>query len=43
MTLSEIENVDKQLLAIRYEAAVMKEFMELATGWFKMPLDVLMS
>ena len=27
MTLEEIENVDKQLLAIRYEAAVMKEFI----------------
>jgi hypothetical protein len=28
MTLEEIENVDKQLLATRYEAAVIKEFTE---------------
>ena len=39
MTLEDIENVDKQLLATRYEAAVMTEFRELATLWFKMPLD----
>ena len=29
MTLSEIDNVDKQLLATRCEAAVMTEFREL--------------
>jgi hypothetical protein len=43
MTLNEIENVDKELLAARYEAAVMKEFRELATGWFKMSLDELIA
>ncbi len=43
MALKEIENVDKELLATRYEAAVMKEFRELATGWFKLPLDELIS
>jgi hypothetical protein len=32
MTLEEIENVDKELLAARYDAAVMKEFRELATS-----------
>jgi hypothetical protein len=42
MALEEIENVDKELLAIRYEAAVIKEFTELAT-WFKMPLDELIA
>jgi hypothetical protein len=42
MTLNEIENVDKEMLAARYEAAVMKEFRELAT-WFEMPLDELIS
>jgi hypothetical protein len=42
MTLNEIENVDKELLATRYEAAVTKEFRELAT-WFKMPLDELIA
>jgi hypothetical protein len=40
MALEEIENVDKELLATHYEAAVIKEFTELAT-WFKMPLDEL--
>lgn len=43
MALKEIENVDKELLATRYEAAVMKEFRELATWWFKMPLDELIA
>jgi hypothetical protein len=43
MTLEEIENVDKELLAARYDAAVMKEFRELATSWFKIPLDELIS
>jgi hypothetical protein len=38
MTLEKIENVDKQLLATRYEVLVMKEFRQLATSWFKMPL-----
>jgi hypothetical protein len=42
MTLKEIESVDKELLAARYEAAVMKEFRELAT-WFEMPLDELIA
>jgi hypothetical protein len=37
MALEEIENVYKELLATRYEAAVIKEFTELATSWFKMP------
>jgi hypothetical protein len=32
MTLEEIDNVDKELLAARYEVAVMKEFGELATS-----------
>jgi hypothetical protein len=43
MTLEEIENVDKQLLATRYEAAVMTEFRELTTSSFKMPLDELIA
>ena len=43
MTLKEIENVDKELLAARYEVAVIKEFTELATWWFKMPLDELIA
>jgi hypothetical protein len=43
MTLKEIENVDKQLLSTRYEAAVMTEFRELATSWFKMPFDELIA
>jgi hypothetical protein len=38
MALEEIESVDKELLAARYEAAVMKEFRELANWSFKMPL-----
>jgi hypothetical protein len=42
MALEEIENVDKELLATHYEAAVIKEFTELAT-WFKMPLDELIA
>jgi hypothetical protein len=43
MTLEEIENVDKQLLAARYQVAAMKEFRELATSWLKMPLDELIA
>ena len=43
MALKEIENIDKELLATRYEAAVMKEFRELATWWFKMPLNELIA
>jgi hypothetical protein len=42
MTRNEIENADKELLATRYEAAVIKEFTELAT-WFEMPLDELIA
>ena len=38
MALKEIESGDKQLLATRYEVLVMKEFRQLATSWFKMPL-----
>src|SRR5258708_5613854 len=33
MALEEIENVDKELLAARYEAAATKEFRGLATSW----------
>jgi hypothetical protein len=43
MVLEQIESADKQLLATRYEAAVMKEVRELATSWFKMPLDELIA
>jgi hypothetical protein len=43
MTPNEIENVDKELLAARYEAAVMKEFGELATEWFERPLEELIA
>ena len=43
MTLNEIENVDKELLAARYEGAVMKEFGELATEWFERPLEELIA
>jgi hypothetical protein len=43
MALKKIGNVDKELLAARYKAAVMKEFRELATWWFKMPLDDLIA
>jgi hypothetical protein len=42
MALEEIENVDKELLATHYEAAVIKEFTELAI-WFRMPLDELIA
>ena len=43
VTLDQITEVDKELLADRYEAAVMKEFREVATWWFQMPLDGLIS
>jgi hypothetical protein len=43
VTLDQITEVDKQLLADRYEAAVMKEFREVATWWFQMPLDELIA
>jgi hypothetical protein len=43
MALKEIENVNKELLATRYEAPVTKEFRELAIWWFKMPLDELIA
>jgi hypothetical protein len=43
VTLDEITNADKELLAQRYEAAVMKGFREVATWWFKMPLDELIA
>jgi hypothetical protein len=43
MTLNEIESTDKELLAARYEVAVMEEFRALATGWFERPLDELIA
>src|ERR1700680_4511314 len=43
VTLDQITEVDKELLADRYEAAVMKEFREVATWWFQMPLDELIA
>jgi hypothetical protein len=43
MTLNEIESIDKELLAARYEAAVMKEFADLATEWFERPLEELIA
>jgi hypothetical protein len=38
-TLKEIQEADKELLAACYEAAITREFRELASSWFRMPLD----
>jgi hypothetical protein len=43
MTQNEIENVDKELLAERYEAALMNFYEELANGFFEMPFEELIA
>ena len=43
VTLDQITEIDRELLADRYGAAVMKEFREVATWWFQMHLDELIA
>jgi hypothetical protein len=43
MTQNEIEHVDKELLAQRYEAALMNAYEDLANGFFNVPLEELIT
>ena len=43
MTQNGIEHVDKELLAQRYEAALMNAYEDLANGFFNMPLEELIT
>jgi hypothetical protein len=43
MTQNEIENIDKELLAERYEAALMNGYEKLANGFFEMPFEELIA
>jgi hypothetical protein len=43
VTLGEIREVDKELLTARYAVAVMKSYEDLANGFFRRPLEELIS